>query len=196
PAGGTAGINPWPRTFLLDPNEARENPPALFRRALKLVNGSLITLPICPGGVSCGLTIATENPAYVQGDYNANSPAGSGFTGASVAASLAARAFPLLSYDWHDANTFNSPFSVTGRQSTTAWYRLGVVAGKGISFPIPGWDSPAVGGSQDFGTDGGVHNFMRYLERWTGTLNYTGSLVSLYYNRQAVGLFNSGGNNY
>src|SRR4029077_19783158 len=61
PAGGTGGINPWPRTFLLDPNEARENPPALFRRALKLVNGSLITLPICPGGVSCGLTIATEN---------------------------------------------------------------------------------------------------------------------------------------
>ncbi|HEV1992793.1 MAG TPA: PilX N-terminal domain-containing pilus assembly protein [Candidatus Acidoferrum sp.] len=195
-ATGSSGISPWPRTFLLNPNEARENPPALFRRALKLVNGSLITLPACPGGVSCGLTIATENPAYIQGDYNANSTVGGGFADPSVAASVIADAFTLLSNDWHDVNTFNSPFNVGGRLSNTAWYRLGVVAGKGISFPIPAWDTTAVDGSQDFGTDGGVHNFMRYLERWGGTLNYTGSIISLYYNRQGIGLYNSGTNNY
>src|SRR2546429_9379940 len=40
----------------------RENTNALFRRAVKLVNGNLITLPACPGAVSCGLTISTENP--------------------------------------------------------------------------------------------------------------------------------------
>ena len=194
--GPNAGF-PWPRTFLKAPNEGRQNPPSLFRRALKIVNGSLISLPLCPTGVSCGLTIATENPAYVQGDYNSNS-AGSGFTAANpdVAASVVADAFTYLSNDWSDVNSFNSPFSVNGRQSNTTWYRLGVVAGKGISFPIPKWDTPAIDGSQDFGTDGGVHNFMRYLERWNGTLNYTGSIVSLYYNRQATGLYNSGGNNY
>jgi hypothetical protein len=163
---------------------------------LKLVNGgNLTTLPACPGGVSCGLTIATENPAYIQGDYNANS-AGGGFADPSVAASVASDAFTLLSDNWNDVNTFNSPFNTGGRSATTAWYRLGVVAGKGISFPIPSWDSTTVDGSQDFGTDGGVHNFMRYLESWGGTLNYTGSIVSLYYNHQGVGLFNSGGNNY
>jgi hypothetical protein len=186
---------PWPRSFVKVPNEARENPPSLFRRALKLVNGSVITLPLCPGGVTCGLTIATENPAYIQGDYNANSANG-GFADPSVAASVVADSFTLLSDQWHDVNTFNSPFNVGGRQATTAWYRLGVVAGKGISFPIPAWDTAGIDGSQDFGTDGGVHNFMRYLEQWGGTLNYTGSIVSLYYNRQSIGLFNSGGNNY
>jgi hypothetical protein len=152
-------------------------------------------LPLCPGGVTCGLTIATENPAYIQGDYNANSANG-GFADPSVAASVVADSFTLLSDQWHDVNTFNSPFNVGGRQATTAWYRLGVVAGKGISFPIPAWDTAGIDGSQDFGTDGGVHNFMRYLEQWGGTLNYTGSIVSLYYNRQSIGLFNSGGNNY
>src|SRR2546427_9298428 len=42
----------------------------------------------------------------------------------------------------------------------------------------------------DFGTDGGTHNFLRYVENWGGqTLNYSGSLVSLYFNRQAVGSY-------
>jgi hypothetical protein len=194
----TNGGYPYPRSFVKIPNEARENPPALFRRAVKLVNGASIALPGCPGGVSCGLTIATENPAYVQGDFNSNS-AGGGFADPSVAASVVADAFTLLSDDWNDFNTFNSPFSTAGRKTVNpnGWFRLGVVAGKGVSFPIPVWDSTTVDGSQDFGTDGGVHNFMRYLETWGASkLNYTGSIVSLYYNRQGIGLFNSGGNNY
>jgi len=188
---------PWPRTFLATANEARENPSALFRRALKMVNGSLISLPACPGGVSCGLTIATENPAYIQGDYNSNST-GKGFADPNVAASVVADAFTFLSNEWNDVNSFNSPFNTGGRSEKQAnvYYRLGIVAGKGLSFPIPGWDTAAIDGSQDFGTDGGVHNFMRYLESWGGQLDYTGSIISLYYNRQATGLFNSGSNNY
>jgi hypothetical protein len=194
----TNGGFPYPRSFVKVPNEARENPPSLFRRAVKLVNGSLITLPNCANGVTCGLTIAAENPAYIQGDFNSNS-AGNGFTDPNVAASVAADAFTLLSDDWNDFNSFNSPFNNGGRRTVNpnGWFRLGVVAGKGISFPIPAWDSTAVDGSQDFGTDGGVHNFMRYLENWGASkLNYTGSIVSLYYNHQSIGLFNSGGNNY
>jgi hypothetical protein len=194
----TNGGFPWPRSFVKIPNEARENPPSLFRRAVKLVNGKSIGLPACPGGATCGLTIATENPAYVMGDYNSNG-AGNGFADPSVAASVVADAFTLLSDDWNDFNSFNSPFNTGGRATINpnGYFRLGVVAGKGLSFPIPSWDSTTVDGSQDFGTDGGVHNFMRYLENWGASkLNYTGSIVSLYYNRQSVGLFNSGGNNY
>jgi hypothetical protein len=40
----------------------------------------------------------------------------------------------------------------------------------------------ATGADYGFGTDGGVHNFLRFLEDWGGsTPNYEGSLVSLYY---------------
>jgi hypothetical protein len=181
---------------LVNANEGRENPNALFRRAVKLVNGSLISLPACPGGVSCGLSITTENPAYVQGDYNANS-SGKGFADPDVAAAVVSDAFTYLSDNWNDVNSFSSPFNLGGRSNpSAAWYRLGVVSGKGVSFNIPAWDTVALDGSQDFGTDGGVHNFMRYLESWGNTLNYEGSIISLYYNRQGIGLYNSGGNNY
>jgi hypothetical protein len=33
---------------------------------------------------------------------------------------------------------------------------------------------------------------MRFIENWNSTLNYEGSLVSLFYNRQAVGLYKGG----
>jgi hypothetical protein len=173
-----------------------KNPNALFRRAVKLVNGNLISMPACVGGVSCGLTISTENPAYIQGDFNANS-GGGGFADPSVATSVAADAITILSVNWNDVNSFASPFNTPfNRTGATTYVRTGVVAGKEVSFQIPAWDTAAIDGSQDFGTDGGVHNFLRFLEKWNGTLFYEGSIISLFYSRQATGLFNSGGNNY
>jgi len=195
-ATGSGGISPWPRTFLKVANEGRQNPNALFRRAVKIVNGSLINTPNCPGAIPCGLSIATENPAYIQGDFNANS-AGGGFADPNVPAAVSADAITILSASWNDVNSFASPFNAAfNRTGTTTYIRAGVVAGKQISFNIPAWDTTAIDGSQDFGTDGGVHNFLRFLEKWNGTLFYQGSIVSMYYSRQATGLFNSGGNNY
>jgi hypothetical protein len=184
----------WPGTMVANSNAARENSPLFFRRALKIVNGNKIQVPgwpVCPGGVVCGLTIAAENPAYIQGDYNSNS-AGGGFGDSYVAASVAADAVTLLSNQWDDVNSFAFPFDSSFRVATNTWYRAGIIAGKGASFPLPGYPT---NGSNDFGTDGGVHNFLRYIENWP-TLNYHGSLLSLYYNRQAVGLFRSGGGVY
>ncbi|MGH9757709.1 MAG: hypothetical protein ACRD4M_08225 [Candidatus Acidiferrales bacterium] len=67
----------------------------------------------------------------------------------------------------------------------TTMYRLAVVAGKGIAFKNPGAPN-----GLDFGTDGGVHNFLRYLESWTKqTIDYHGSIVSFYYNHQATGIY-------
>jgi hypothetical protein len=105
-------------------------------------------------------------------------------------------ALTLHSASWNDVNSFSFPFNTGGRVGGTTWYRMGVVAGKGLSFKIPSWDTAAIDGSQNFDTDGGVHNFMRFLENWNGILNYQGSIVSLYFNRQATGLYNSGNNNY
>jgi len=34
-----------------------------------------------------------------------------------------------------------------------------------------------------------MHSFLRYLESWGGTLNYEGSLVSLYSSQYATGVF-------
>ena len=195
-AGGSGGISPWPRSFLKQNNDGRENSNALFRRAVKIANGSLITTPVCPGVVPCGLSITTENPAYIQGDFNANS-AGGGFANPSVATSVAADAITILSVNWNDVNSFASPFNnAFARNGATTYVRTAVLAGKEVSFQIPAWDTVGIDGSQDFGTDGGVHNFLRFLERWNGTLFYEGSIVSLFYSRQATGLFNSGGNNY
>ena len=64
-----------------------------------------------------------------------------------------------------------------------------MAAGKGINWPNPAWATGLSGGG-NYGNDGGTHNFLRYLERWSGqTFNYRGSLVSLYYSTYATGIF-------
>jgi hypothetical protein len=189
---GYIGTNPkvWPGWYVVNRNEARENPSLFFRRALKLVNGSTINVGVCPSGLNCGLAISTENPAYIQGDYNAP---GGAFVVPYGAASVVADSFTFLSKSWNDVNSFISTYDAStggnnrkvnfGGVNATA-YRVAIGAGKGISFPQP----PGTG--QDFGTDGGVHNFLRYIEDWSNaTLNYRGSIVSLYFNRQASGTF-------
>ncbi|HVS89413.1 MAG TPA: hypothetical protein VHF01_14500 [Candidatus Acidoferrum sp.] len=182
----------WPGYFIKNAQETRMNPPLFFRRALKLVNGSNINAPLgakaCPGALVCGLSIVSENPVYVQGDYNANS-AGGGFNDPHVASAVLADAFTFLSNSWNDVNSFSSPYDPGSRAAnlngvTNAWYRVAVLAGKGPGFP---W---ITGTNADTGSDGGLHNFLRYIESWGGsTLNYRGSIVSMFYNRQAVGVY-------
>lgn len=182
PAYITTNPAVWPGWYVKNGQEAREAPVLFFRRALKLVNGSTINLGVCPSGVNCGLAIASENPVYVQGNFNAP---GGAFVAPYGATSVIADAFTFLSNAWNDVNSFSSTYDEANRSGTTTWYRLAIAAGKGISFPIPtGYTVP-----DDFGTDGGVHNFLRYIENWGGTLNYRGSIVSLYYNRQLTGIY-------
>jgi Tfp pilus assembly protein PilX len=177
---------PSPNYVYTHNQEARENPPVFFRRALKLVNGSVINLGTTCYGPSpnppCGLTVAAENSVYIQGNYNATNI---NFTGNSVAASVVADSVTLLSSSWNDVNSFIAPYDPGNRPGATTEYRAAVIAGKGIPFPMITYP----GGGQDYGTDGGVHNFLRYLEGWNGALYYEGSLVSFYYSRQNVGLY-------
>lgn len=179
-----AGIRPWNN---VDPGNAigaaeerdivRRNPSVFFRRALKLTNGANLFTP-APG--LTGLTIAAENPVYIQGNWNANGT----FAGSHVATAVLADAVTLLSGAWTDYLGFTQAFTMGNRNATTSWYRLAIIAGKGRSFPQPG------GTAQDFGTDGGAHNFLRYIEDWSGqTLNYRGSIASMFFNRQAIGIY-------
>jgi hypothetical protein len=172
----------------LSAGEARVNRAVLFRRALKLINGGIV------GGVNSlpasGLTVATENPVYVQGNYNATD---TNVSGASVPAAIIGDAITILSNAWSDSDSFLAPNNPAGRAGINTGYRFAAVAGKGLSFDRPGWatsSSPFVGSI--FGTDGGVGNFLRYIEHWNAsgrTILYKGSIVSLYTSRQATGTF-------
>ena len=159
---------------------AQVNRAVIFRRALKLINGGLGNI------VAPGLTIAAENPVYIQGDWNAATQANGSdpFIETNVATSVAADAVTLLSRNWNDNTSFSSPYLASGRQRNNTAYRLAIIAGKGPIFPQPA----NTGGT--FGTDGGVHSFLRFLEGGAASMvSYRGSMATLYFHRQAVSPF-------
>jgi len=165
------------------------------RHVLKLVDGGMngaatSYLPIRWDTNGGGFTVASENPVYIQGNYNSSNAdpfwGGGANTTPHSAAAIIADAVTLLSNNWNDVNSLNNATAVGNRGATNTYYRVAIAGGKNIPFPKPGW----AGVSQDFGTDGGLHNFLRYLEAWGGqTLFYNGSLVSMYYSEYATGVF-------
>ena len=155
-------------------------------------------------------TVASENPVYVMGNYNAND---AGFGNPHASAAVIADAVTLLSRNWNDlysfdatSSTYGSPTNPgsssppvspptsgnPGRPAKSSNFRLAVCAGKNQNFSRA---SVAGTPSSDFGTDGGMNNFLRLLENWGSppngqqTLGYRGSLVSLYYSNYATGVF-------
>jgi hypothetical protein len=189
-------------TLALDcSNVGRMNHVSGARHAIIVENGTLGNLPInFPAGTG-GFTVASEEPAYILGNYNANDAAGFGDPHASSA--VIADTVTLLSKNWNNEQSMFNPRSAAGtatcpataslasaagngagRQACTTSYRVAIASGKSIPFPHP------TTAGNDFGTDGGVHNFLRYLEEWGGqTSNYEGSLVSLYFAQYGVGSF-------
>ena len=187
------------------------------RHVLKLVDGSLLNVPTSPtpttvNGVTYygGFTVASENPVYIQGNYNSSS-ADTFFTGATStgpgpdvahhsAASVIADAVTILSNNWNDEVsmvgisgnsdvTYASNPYAGNRIGSNTYYRVAIAGGKNMAFPFPSWEN---GLDYGFGTDGGIHNFLRFLEDWNSpgaTLNYGGSLVSLYYATYGTGIY-------
>jgi Tfp pilus assembly protein PilX len=164
------------------------------RHVLKLVAGGMTGagvsyLPVRPDNGQGGFTVASENPVYVQGNYNSG-PADPMWGGGSnntphAAAGLIADSVTFLSNNWNDGNSLANPTNPGARPASTTYYRMAVAAGKNAPFPQPAW-----GAGNDFGTDGGLHNFLRYLENWGGQkLYYNGSLVSMYYSEYDTGTF-------
>jgi hypothetical protein len=175
------------------------NRPVLFRRALKLINGAQLGSDPTVANRIAGLTVVSENPVYIQGDWNAANTFLVNDLHAATA--VIADAVTVLSNSWNDTNSFVWPYTAssqaanTGRiRSAQSYYRVAILGGKGPSFNKPA--DLGAGGSV-FGTDGGAHNFLRMLEGDNGnqptvantTVNYRGSMATLYYNRQATGTF-------
>ena len=175
------------------------------RHVLKLVDGSLGNVPVRSDNGKGGFTVGSENPVYIQGDYNSSVADPTWLNPAAAepphaAAAVIADAVTLLSsynpgtgQGWMDLNSLKSPSNDGGRQANTTYYRVAISGGKNINFPVNvccAWS-----GTDDWGTDGGVHNFIRQLEQWGGeTLNYKGSLVSMYYSTYSTGTDKNGGN--
>ncbi len=179
------------------------------RHVLKLVDGSFPNVPrrwdaaatlTSPGG----FTVASENPVYIQGNYNSdaadtffsnptNTAPANDKLGHSAAAVIA-DAVTLLSKNWDDRISMGvgnlDVTDATTRPASTTYYRVAIAAGKNRPFPFPGWAK--ANPDYPFGTDGGLGNFLRLLENWQTagtTLNYGGSLVSLYYATYDTGIF-------
>ncbi len=167
------------------------------RHVLKLVDGTLGNLPVRPDNSAGGFTVGSENPVYIFGDYNTsaadptwNNP--NAADPAHSAAGVIADAVTMLSDDWSDISSLNSPSSDGGRPANTqTYFRVAVAGGKNINFPVNvccgAW---SVG---DWGTDGGLHNFLRQLQSWNTTMNYKGSMVSMYYSTYSTGTDKNGG---
>jgi Tfp pilus assembly protein PilX len=190
----TAPPNPYKTTVCNTIGQA--NMVSGARHVLKLVDGGMNAatatsyLPVRWDNNAGGFTVVSENPVYVQGNYNTGptdpfwTTGGVTTTTPHSAAAVIADAVSVLSNNWNDLNSLNNPTALGSRTAAQTYYRMAVAGGKNIPFPQPAW------GAQDFGTDGGLHNFLRLLESWGGqTLNYDGSLVSMYYAEYGTGTF-------
>jgi hypothetical protein len=156
------------------------------RHALKLVNGSLGNLPRNPADGTGGFTVAAENPVYVQGNYNANGAFRD--DDGHAAAAILADTVTLLSNAWADSNSFDWPLYPKNRPANTqTWYRMAVATGKSLPFAYPNWASDS-----NVGLEGGVHNLLRFLEQWSTTCHYKGSLVSLFLVQYNTGMYKAG----
>ena len=145
-----------------------------FNRAIRLKNGA--TLP------SGGMTIVSENPVYILGDFNtgSNPPSNSGTYTSPTASGYARRnaaviadAITILSGAWNDSN---SNKSTPQRDANNTTVNAALVAGN-----VP---------SNGSAYSGGGENFVRFMEDWTGNhFTYYGSMVQLYKSQQGRGVW-------
>jgi hypothetical protein len=144
-----------------------------------------------------GLTIATARPLYVLGDFNTTVWRPAALIGDAITflsqppnPDMDARTtWPATtrctgsSVGWCDVNQQVADMN-TARPTTV---NAAILAGHSAT---PN-DFMRVGGAQQYG--GGLENFPRFLENWGGvTHRYTGSLVSMFTSRYALGLWGSG----
>ena len=144
--GGLAlhfSVSPEPLTGTSDQN----------KYGVRISNGAQLG-PV--GGPSPkGLTIATNQPLYVQGSYNVSNP---------VPASLMGDTMNVLSNSWNDTKKTSASTSLAAAAQTEV--RAAFLAG-----------TDRTAGSS---YNGGLENYPRFHENWGGVkFKYTGSFVSL-----------------
>lgn len=147
-------------------------------KAIRLTNGA--TLP------KDGLTFVTDNPLYVQGNWNtgANPPSNASTPDSTKpmdtsygwrASAIIADAVTLLSNSWQDSNATKG---LNQRVASNTTVNAAIVTGN-----VPT-------GSQGKNYSGGAENLVRFLEDWTGrTFTYYGSMLQLYSSAYGNGIW-------
>jgi hypothetical protein len=135
-----------------------------YEPGVRLVNGETL-LPQ-------GLTVATPLPIYVRGHYN-SPPAtrGSLDTTGTLPAALIGDAITILSPNWQDPRSALAlDMRVASDTTVNAAFLAGIVQTTSGNY------------------SGGVENFPRFLEDWSGkTFTYSGSMVVMYDSVYATG---------
>lgn len=141
------------------------------KRGVRLKNGT--TLP------SGGLTVVSDNPVYIQGDYNT--------LGTRQPSAVMGDAIMILSNSWVDAN---SSADVNGGTRNASDTTINTAILGGI---VP--TDPSISGNKSY--SGGVENFPRFMENWSGkTFTYNGSMVQLFKSQQAIGRWGTSTQSY
>jgi hypothetical protein len=141
------------------------------KRAVRLKNGRELK-------PAAGLTFVSENPVYIQGDYNVGSgspPSNGGvYTSPMVSgyawrpAAIVGDAITVLSNAWNDTTATVS--RVASNTTVNAALVTGNVPSNGTYY------------------SGGGENFIRFLENWNGkSFTYYGSMVQLWQSKQGTG---------
>ncbi len=137
--------------------------------AVRVVNGQQLPYPN-------GLTVATPFPIYVKGNFNTttngvNFSTALGDVANTLPAALMGDAITVQSANWNDTNNANTSISSRNATATTinAATLEGIIPSDGTHY------------------SGGVENFLRLLENWSGnTLSYNGSIVVLFQSQYAT----------
>ncbi|HSY43281.1 MAG TPA: hypothetical protein VK811_05180 [Candidatus Acidoferrum sp.] len=158
--------------------------------AVRLVSGAM--MPVNDG--IYGFSLATAQPLYVWGDYNASTPAGSSLSQNSVTytepAGLMADAVTILSDNWSD--TVGSKQFTGGPTASTTTINAACLEGIVES----NTNNPASSSASD-GYSGGVENFLRTLENWSSaSLYYNGSIIVMFPSQYATNCWQQTGGYY
>jgi hypothetical protein len=131
---------------------------------------------------SDGLTVATPMPIYVKGDYNTTTD-GVHYSKAlgdvvnTVPAALMGDAITVLSSQWKDYYSSTTDASVSSRPAASITINAATMEGI-----VP---------SDGSHYSGGVENFLRLLENWSGSsITYNGSIVVMFPSQYATSPWN------
>ena len=167
---------------------------AALDRGIRLKKGAIMP-------ASTGITVASNNAVYIQGDYNTGRVTNAGGTvitetpanannnntGSNVVAGYTEQscavlgdAVMILSNNWSDALSTSGSI---GNTATPTTINTAIVSGI-----VP--TSSAYAGANSY--SGGAENFPRFLENWGGqTFTYYGSMVELFQSQQFTGRWGS-----
>ncbi len=126
-----------------------------------------------------GLTVATDLPMYVQGNFNTTNAS----NGSLPPASIMSDATTVLSNQWSDS--YNSSTTLSNRPVTSALtINADIMTGNQATTAQNGYG-------------GGFENFIRFLENWSGeNYNFGGSLVCMWQSTKATGKWITTGTYY